>query len=313
MSLFNVNNGDTGGNWLWQQIIDAINGNNDIGAFTAFRQISPPGAPTVAVNSVSGNLTGNYQYAVAFLTGYWKGPVGSGTLYIQGNTGGGTPSAVVSPNSQQVNVSNIPIGPTGVVARAIYRTKANGSTFYLLTQINDNTTTSMTDNIPDSQLGSVMPTTNTTGTMFVGNGGGLYNVTPNTASSSAIGGLMLPPSAGTPSNPVAVYRAVSVKDMTLTSTSATTVLSYTPAATGQFKVSGYLRVANAATSVTVTLTYTSPSGSQSRTLVPTYTLATGDYTIPARTFEATTAGPITLSVTAGTANNVTVSAVLEAV
>lgn len=130
---------------------------------------------------------------------------------------------------------------------------------------------------------------------------------------ATLGGVTLPPSAGTPTNPVAVYRAVSVKDMTITSTSSTTVLSYTPAATGQFKVSGYLRVANAATIVTVTLTYTSPSGSQTITLVPQYTLAVGDYTITATTFEATTAGPITLSVTAGTANNVTVSAVLEAV
>ncbi|GLG01588.1 hypothetical protein Alches_16280 [Alicyclobacillus hesperidum subsp. aegles] len=150
-----------------------------------------------------------------------------------------------------------------------------------------------TGNVPLSQLGNVPKV--------------------GSASSTALGIVQLPPSAGSPSNPVAVYRAVSVKDLTLTSTSATTVLSYTPAATGQFKASGYLRVANAATSVTVTLTYTSPSGAQTETLVPTYPLPTGDYTIPARTIEATTASAITLSVTAGTANNVTISAVIEGV
>jgi len=150
-----------------------------------------------------------------------------------------------------------------------------------------------TGNVPLSQLGNVPK--------------------PGTASSTALGLIQLPPSAGTPTNPVAVYRPVSVRDMTLTSTSATTVLSYTPAASGQFKVSGYLRVANAATGVTVTLTYTSPSGSQTITLVPQYTLAVGDYTITATTFEATTSSAITLTATAGTANNVTISAVLEAV
>lgn len=208
-------------------------------------------------------------------------------------------------------------------------------------------------NVPASQLGNVPPvhvaTTSSPGTVQVsaspssGNpvavttvdpaytaiqsgtyltaGTGLY-VTSTTngqrvsayyATGSSVGVVELPSSAGSPSSPVVVYRAVSVKDMTLTSTSATTVLSYTPAATGQFKVSGYLCIANAATSVTVTLTYTSPSGSQTITLVPQYTLAVGDYTITATTLEATTSSAITLTATAGTANNVTISAVLEAV
>jgi uncharacterized glyoxalase superfamily protein PhnB len=146
------------------QFSDALSGNNDVGQIKLFTPISPPGAPTVAVNPTAGNLTGNYKYAVAFVTGYWKGPVGNGTLQIQGNTGGGTPSASVSPSAQQVNITNIPTGPTGTVARILYRTKANGSTFYFLTQINDNTTTAYTDNTPDGSLGAQMPTVNTTGT-----------------------------------------------------------------------------------------------------------------------------------------------------
>ncbi|GIM45244.1 hypothetical protein DNHGIG_07930 [Collibacillus ludicampi] len=146
------------------QFSDALSGNNDVGQIKLFTPISPPGAPTVAVNPTAGNLTGNYKYAVAFVTGYWKGPVGTGTLQIQGNTGGGTPSASVSPSSQQVNITNIPTGPTGTVARILYRTKANGSTFYFLTQINDNTTTAYIDNTPDGSLGAQMPTVNTTGT-----------------------------------------------------------------------------------------------------------------------------------------------------
>lgn len=558
------------------QFVDAFNGRNDIGPLTLFAKISPPTtAPTVTIGSGSGNLTGNYQYCVAFLTGYWQGPVGLGIPHIQGNTGGGPASNTVSPNGQPVQLSNIPIGPTGTIARAIYRTKANGNTFYFLTQINDNTTTSFVDNIPDSQLGAQMPTVNTTGSKFVGDGSGLYNLplptivggtgisastsgntetisllpastsslggvqvsaspssgnpiavttndpiysalsngtyiksgtginvssssgsvtvsntgvtglsagtginvsgstgnvtitntgvtgltagtgislsgstgnititnngvtsvngqtgsvtnvaqtnTSNTFTSgqtiqmnnpwlqlndtssggsnwrvygasstglqfqwysgsswtpyitispsgnvsfsgqissqgspvvtqssstyqavyngtyitagtgltstsgtnsqtlalnpagATLGGVTLPTSAGYPSNPVAVYRAVSVKDMTLTSTSATTVLSYTPAATGQFKISGYIRVVNAPTSISVSLSFTSPSGLQSLNIVPTFTLATGDYPLPATLFEAKNGGNITLSVTSGTANNVIVSAVLEGV
>jgi hypothetical protein len=152
------------------QFTDALSGANDVGAITLFKQISPPSAPTVAVNAASGNLNGAYKYAVAFVTGYWKGQVGTGTLQVQGNTGGGATSITVSPASQKVDITNIPIGPTGTVARVIYRTKANGSTFYFLTQINDNTTTTFTDNVADTALGAQMPSTNTTGTSFsVGN------------------------------------------------------------------------------------------------------------------------------------------------
>lgn len=164
MSLFNVAEGVTGGNWLWQQIIDAINGNNDIGSITAFVPVSAPGAPTAAVSTSSGNLTGNYQYAVGFSTGYWDGPVGTGTYYPNGNTGGGTASNVVAPSSEQVSLSAIPTGPTGVYERYLYRTKANGSVFYYLATLADNTTTTYTDNTADTSLGAQMPTTNTTGT-----------------------------------------------------------------------------------------------------------------------------------------------------
>jgi hypothetical protein len=146
------------------QFSDALSGKNDVGTISTFAPLSLPGAPTVAVNTTAGNLTGAYKYAVAFITGYWKGGVGTGTLQEQGNTGGGTVSATVSPSAQQVNVTAIPTGPVGTVARAIYRTKAGGSTYYLLTQINDNTTTSYTDNIADTSLGAQMPSTNTTGT-----------------------------------------------------------------------------------------------------------------------------------------------------
>ena len=164
MSLFDTSVGDAGGPWLWNQYADAFSGQNDV-PWAAFQPIAPPSAPTVAINATSGVLSGNYQYAVALGTGYWKGPIGSGTLIVGNNTGGGAASATVSPSAQQVNLSGIAIGPTGVAQRLLYRTKANGSTFYYLAALTDNTSTTYTDNIPDSSLGAPMPTTNTTGTI----------------------------------------------------------------------------------------------------------------------------------------------------
>jgi hypothetical protein len=146
------------------QFSDAFSGANDVGAITLFAQINPPIAPTVAVNATAGNLNGAYKYAIAFVTGYWKGVVNTGTLITQGNTGGGTISGTVSPASQQVDLTAIPVGPTGTVARVIYRTKAGGSTYFAVSQINDNTSTTYTDNIADSSLTIAMPASNTTGT-----------------------------------------------------------------------------------------------------------------------------------------------------
>jgi hypothetical protein len=181
MPLYRVTPGN-GNRTDLNQLIDALTGQNDTGAIQAYAQISTPSALTAAINTTSGNLTGAYQYKVAHLTGYWQGPTGTGTLYTQGNTGGGTTSNTVSPSAQQINQSAIPIGPIGTVARAIYRTKANGSTFYFVTQISDNVTTAWTDNVADTALVTVMPTTNTTGSYFSGDGHGLTNLPPATVS-----------------------------------------------------------------------------------------------------------------------------------
>lgn len=149
------------------QFSDGLSGNADIGFLKLFAPLAAPPAPTVAVNPVVGNLTGTYRYAVVFVTGYWHGEPGLGTLIVQGTTGYGNVSAAVSPNGQQVNITNIPTGPVGTVARIIGRTKAGGNTFYTLAQINDNTTTSWVDNTPDAGLGAQLNQTNTTGSYLV--------------------------------------------------------------------------------------------------------------------------------------------------
>src|SRR5262249_4872587 len=108
---------------------------------------------------------GTYQYLVTYLT--------------QGGETTAGPSVSVTTNggNQQVNLTNIPVAgnqpanpgvaTNTVIGRAIYRTHVGGSTFYYLTAIQDNSTTTYTDSTPDASLimTATPPTINTSGVM----------------------------------------------------------------------------------------------------------------------------------------------------
>ncbi len=116
----------------------------------------PGSGPAVAVNTTAGNLNGTYHYQVTYING-------------TGETIGSYSSAAVAPVNQQVDLTNIPTDSAttrGITGRKIYRTKAGGSAYFLVTTINDDTTTTYTDNLADASLGAAIPTTNTTGTMI---------------------------------------------------------------------------------------------------------------------------------------------------
>ena len=72
---------------------------------------APSTAPTAAVGS-AGSLTGAYYYVATFVTALGETAPWPGT------------ATVVNPSSQQVNLTSIPTGPDGVIARRIYRTPA---------------------------------------------------------------------------------------------------------------------------------------------------------------------------------------------
>jgi hypothetical protein len=135
---------------LIQYLISGYTGTNPFPLGIAWGEIgagiAPGSAPSVATGS-SGLLTGAYQYLVTFLT-------------AAGETTAGPASATVNPSSQEVALTTIPTGISGTVTgRNIYRTKAGGSTFFLLTTISDNTTTTYTDNTTDGSLPSTQPPT----------------------------------------------------------------------------------------------------------------------------------------------------------
>lgn len=115
-----------------------------------------PDAPLVAMASpaAAGNVTaGAHRYQVVFVT-------------AAGKTQGGAMSAAVMVADAAVNgkvtLTAIPLGGSAVTARELYRTAAGGTLSMLLATINDNTTTTYTDNIADGALGAGAPVTNTT-------------------------------------------------------------------------------------------------------------------------------------------------------
>lgn len=98
----------------------------------------------------------------------------------------------------------------------------------------------------------------------------------------------------------------SCSETLITSTSAINVISYTPTIQRNFEIKSYLRVVSAATNITITVTYTDAGGSQTITLF-TGTALVGSYMLPTCFFNSAVNQAITLTVTAGTANQVYVS------
>ena len=102
-------------------------------------------------------------------------------------------------------------------------------------------------------------------------------------------------------------------DTELTTTAATVVASFTPFAQANFMVGVYFRVVTAATTVTLSITYTDGSGAQTITIVNAVSEAVGSYNFAPIYINATTASAISVSATAGTANQVFVSSDIVAV
>ncbi len=115
-----------------------------------------PTALTVALLSpaAAGNVNnGAHRYLVTFVT-------------ASGETQAGTTSAALTVADKTTNgkasLTDIQVGSIAVTARKIYRTQADGTVFYLLATISDNTTTTYIDNIADASLGVGAPVINTT-------------------------------------------------------------------------------------------------------------------------------------------------------
>ncbi len=135
-----------------------IGPNGQSGAFTitwsgqTTGNIPLPPQPLAAATAAGSALVGGasaasiYKYAVSFVTALGETEPGSSTSL-----------SVAQSTTANGSLSAIPTGPSGVTARRIYRTKVNGSTFYRLAEISDNTTTTYTDSTTDAGLLSTSP------------------------------------------------------------------------------------------------------------------------------------------------------------
>jgi hypothetical protein len=157
-------------------------------------------------------------------------------------------------------------------------------------------------NVPNSALAGPLLNAVTAGTGITVTGNPASGVgSPTVAvTESAVGGV-----------PVIVARAIETE---LTVTTAVVVAQYTPTATEGFWITVFARVITAATTLTVTITYDDAAGtSQTVTLVPTNSLAVGNYVLESAFIVAGTAAAIKVNATAGTANQVYVSALIAQV
>lgn len=111
-----------------------------------------PTAPTLALAAGTNMGIGAYTYAIGFQEGNGK------------TTPGTTANTTTTTGNQAVNLSSIPTGPTGTTARVVYRSKVGTtSPLFVVSTINDNTTTTFSDTTADASLTVQAPAHNSFG------------------------------------------------------------------------------------------------------------------------------------------------------
>jgi len=132
----------------------------------SYRYLVAPFSPSVTLTAAAGALSaGTYRWLVTYVTYYNDGIA---PITRIGETNAGLPSVVVTANvNDRGDLINIPVdiwSPTtqvyplnnidqrALTRRRIYRTLANGDTFYFVTEIADNTTTAYNDANSDATI-----------------------------------------------------------------------------------------------------------------------------------------------------------------
>jgi hypothetical protein len=163
----------------WVETVKSyVRGGNDVRTGMIATAVTVPGAPTLATATGSTLGVGAYKYQLTFVVG--------------GETSGGTEASITTTSGNtNVNLTAIPLGPTGCTARGVYRTAVGGATGTekLVAYINDNTSTTYTDSLADGSLGAAIPTSNLSGTPTVAAQGSPNNTVNITGGSVQINGI----------------------------------------------------------------------------------------------------------------------------
>jgi hypothetical protein len=106
---------------------------------------APVTGPTAVLSGTAGVVTsGAHVYYTTFINATAESGIGPAS------------NVVVASGAFEIDLSAIPIGPGGTLARGIYRTKAGGTkasdTPYFVTYIADNVTTTYADNATDAAI-----------------------------------------------------------------------------------------------------------------------------------------------------------------
>ena len=138
-------NGTSNASVGYQALYNGRAGSDSVGLGANADRYAPPVGMTATAVAGAGLAVGRFRYAVSYVL---NGVESALSNYVQQSTTLG---------NQQMNLAAIPTysGPLTCSARKIYRTLVDGlSTFYLLTTISDNTTTTYSDTTPDGSLGA---------------------------------------------------------------------------------------------------------------------------------------------------------------
>jgi hypothetical protein len=134
-----------------KQYVSFLERKSPLIAAPSFTSQPNSGLPQIAFSG-GGNLgAGVYKYAVTYTT------PGGGETTISATFQATSPGG-----SQVATITNLPLGPTGVTGRNIYRTIAGGASLLFAGSIADNVTGSFTDQLADGSLGTAAPVSNTT-------------------------------------------------------------------------------------------------------------------------------------------------------
>lgn len=329
------------------QVVSALTSAVDAGQLTlAAPSANPTGTPTTVANG-TGLLTGSYGWAYADVTGVEDD---AGNFNEAGITLISTASAALTLSSNAGTVT-LPASTNSLAKkRNVYRNKATGSAstgpFYYAGQV-DVGTLVLQDNVPDTSLGALAPTANTTGTpltlstltaslvallgSIVPTGlNGLFDIDVDATNDihfyrasgfqtwldhltgkMHIGGSIAEVDSVTTAGNFGVATVVASSIETLiTGTAGQTIATFTPTVSGNYEIKVYFRVITGTTSVRVNASYNDASGSQSDDLLPTTSEAVGSYRTITAFVNATTGAPVAVGIVASVANQVYGSAVI---
>lgn len=134
----NGENYGTNQKWLWRSFARYLPS-----------AVTPPSTAAAAAlaGAGAGNIdNGTHSYKVQFKD--------TNGRFSVTNSASNSVNVVDKTTNGKISVSSIPVGPQNTAARLVYRTKAGGSTYFLLTTISDNVTTTYSDNTADASLGA---------------------------------------------------------------------------------------------------------------------------------------------------------------